>query len=195
MPISDLDITTWENEATNGGTTYGNVIISSPTSLGPTEIVGNLTINSIFTITGTIYVTGNIIINSTVKLDSSYGANSGILMSEGYITINNGAVFRNSGTSGSYILFLSKSMCDSSILDTPCNGNNAIQVGNNSNISIVNAQNGTVYFSNNAGVKKVVGSKILLKNNVGINYGGEVTNVDFTKELPDSWIIGGWGEQ
>jgi len=195
MPVTDLDIATWENDAISGGTTYGNTIISSPTSLGPTEIVGNLTVNSLLTITGTIYVTGNIIINSTVKLDTSYGANSGILISDGYIIINNGVVFKNSGTSGSYILFLSKSICDVSMLSSPCNGNNAIQVGNTSTISIVSAQNGTVYFSNNAGVKKVVGNKILLKNNVGINYGGEMTNVDFTNELPDSWMIGSWGEQ
>jgi len=195
LPISDLDIAKWENDATNGGTTNSSVIISTPTTIGPRKIAGNLTVNSILTIAGTIYVTGNIIINGTIKLNSSYGATSGIIMSDGYIIINNGVVFQDSGTSGSYILVLSKSTCDASIFSSPCNGNNAIQVSNNSNISIVNAQKGTVYFSNNATVKEAVGNTIFLKNNVGINYGSGVINVGFTSGPSGSWIIGSWGEK
>ncbi len=195
LPISDDDISKWENDATNGGTTNGNVTISSPTAIGPRKIAGNLTINSILTITGTIYATGNIIVNGTVKLDSSFGAMSGILMSDGYIIINNGVIFQDSGTLGSYILLLSKSACDASILDSPCNGNNAIQVSNNSNISIVNAQKGTVYFSNNATVKEAVGNTIFLKNNVGVNYGSGIISAGFTNGPSGSWIIGSWGEK
>ncbi len=195
LPISDFDIAEWENDATSGGTTDGSVIVSAPATIGPTKIIGDLTVNSILTVAGTIYATGNIIINGTVKLKSVYGATSGVIMSEGYIIINNGVVFQDSGTAGSYILFLSKSTCDASILYSPCNGNNAIQVGNNSSISIVNAQKGTVYFSNNASVKEVVGNTIFLKNNVGINYGSGIIKASFTERSSNSWVIGGWGEK
>ena len=193
--ISDLDIAKWENDATSGGTTNGNLTILSPTTIGPRKIEGNLTVSSFLTVSGTIYVTGNIIINGTMKLSSSYGATSAVIVSEGYIIINNGAVLRDSGTFGSYMLLLSKSGCDASILESLCNGNNAIQVSNNSNISIINAQKGTVYFSNNASVKEVVGHTIFLKNNVGINYSGSVVSANFTSESLTSWIIDGWGEE
>lgn len=194
LPIPDADITTWKNDATAGGTTNGSMTISVPTTLGPQKIVGNLTINSTLTVANTIYVTGNITINGTVKLDSSYGATSGVIISDGYININNGVVFQDSGTVGSYILILSNSLCDASMSDNPCDEHNAIQVSNNSDISIVNAQKGTIYFSNNAAVKEAVGNKIELKNNVGISYGSGLINVNFSSGPSGSWVIGGWGE-
>ncbi len=194
LPIADADIATWESDATAGGTTSGDVTISAPTTMGPRKIVGNLTVNSTLTIADTIYVTGNLIINGTVKLASTYGTTSGIIMADGYITISNGVVFQDSGATGSYILLLSNSTCDSSIAVSPCFSNNAIDVSNNSNISIVNAQQGTVYFSNNATVKESVGKKIVLKNNVGISYGSGIINVGFTSGPTGSWIVGGWGE-
>ncbi len=194
LPIASSQITQWETDASNGGTAADSVTISSPTTLGPQKITGSLTVNSTLTIGGTIYVTGNVIINGTVKLNSSYGATSGIIISDGYIVINNGVVFQDSGTAGSYILLLSNSTCDASMLVSPCFGNSAIQVSNNSTISIVNAQQGTVYFSNNASVKESVGNKIELKNNVGISYGSGIINVGFTSGPSGAWTIQGWGE-
>ncbi len=208
MPISDSDITTWETDAADtahGGTTItGNVTISTPTTMGLKKIVGNLTISDILTITNTIYVTGNVIINTvsgggsttlpSIKLDSSYGATSAIIIADGYIIVNNGVAFQNSGTAGSYILLLSNSTCDESVSTSPCFGHNAIDVSNNSDISIVNAQKGTVYFSNNASVKESVGKKIVLKNNVGVSYGSGVINVGFTSGPSGSWNLDSWKE-
>lgn len=196
LPVSDSDIAKWEADATGDGTNTitGDVTISTPTTLGPAKIIGNLTVSSTLTIANTIYVTGNIIINGTVKLASSYGATSGIIISDGYITIANGVIFQDSGTTGSYILLLSNSTCDSSVSSSPCNGNNAIDVSNNSKISIVNAQKGTVYFSNNASVKEVVGNKIELKNNTEISYGTGLINVGFTSGPSGAWAVDTWGE-
>ncbi|MDO8656770.1 MAG: hypothetical protein Q7K45_06035, partial [Nanoarchaeota archaeon] len=92
------------------------------------------------------------------------------------------------------ILLLSESICDDSMSGSPCNGTNAIEVSNNSSISIVNAQKGTVYFSNNASVKEAVGNKIELKNNVGISYGSGLINVNFTSGPSGSWVIDSWAE-
>ncbi len=194
LPISNESITKWKDDATLGGTINGDVVISIPTSIGPKKIIGNLTINSTFTLTGTIYVTGNVIISDTVKLDPSYEATSGIIISDSYININNGVVFQDSGTFGSYILLLSDSICDISISSSPCFGNNAITVSNNSDLSIINAQKGTVYFSNNASVKEAVGNKIELKNNTSISYGSGLINVNFTSGPSGSWVIDSWGE-
>ena len=193
LPISDEDIAKWKTDASIG-TPLGTTTISVPTTLGPKKINGNLTINDVLTIRDTIYVTGNIIISGTVKLDSSYGSTSGIIISDGYITIGNGVIFQDSGTTGSYILLLSNSNCDESMTDSPCNSNNAIDVSNNSAISIVNAQKGTVYFSNNASVKEAVGNKIMLKNNVHISYGSGLINVNFTSGPSGSWVLDSWEE-
>jgi len=194
LPISDEQITNWKADAVLGGTTSGDVTISTPTTLGSRKIQGNLTITNTLNLTNTVYVTGNVNISGTVKLDPAYGSNSGMIIADGYIIVGNGVVFQDSGTAGSYIMLLSTSTCDISISGAPCNGNNAIDVSNNSSISIVNAQQGTVYFSNNAGVKEAVGNKIVLKNNVGISYGSGIISTNFTSGPSGSWVLGGWGE-
>ncbi|MFZ2072190.1 MAG: hypothetical protein WAV10_00700 [Minisyncoccia bacterium] len=200
FPISDESIASWKADATAGEVINNSVTISIPTTMGLKKIVGNLTVNKTLTITNTIYVTGNIIINEvsgspkppSIKLNSSYGSNSGIIIADGYIAINNNVVLQDSGTTGSYILFLSDSSCDAEVGN--CNGKDAIDVNNNSNISIVNAQKGTVSFSNNAKVKEAVGNTIRLQNNVGIEYGSGITNVGFTSGPSGGWVLSSWQE-
>ncbi|MFA5777958.1 MAG: hypothetical protein WC870_00480 [Candidatus Paceibacterota bacterium] len=194
LPLSDEQIAEWKIDAENGGITNGNVTISSPTILGPRKIIGDLFINSTLTIANTIYVTGDVIINSTLKLDSSFGETSGIIMSDGYIIINNNVIFEDSGTVGSYILLLSDSTCDASSLEDPCNGHSAIEVMNNSSIAIVNAQKGTVYFKNNASVKEAVGKKIELSNNTHFDYGSGLIGPIFTSGPSGSWVVDSWME-
>lgn len=194
FPISNEEIGEWKNDALTGGVSTGNMTISSPTTLGPIKIVGNLTINSTLTIANTIWVTGNITMNGTVRLASSFGATSGIMVTDGYINVGNGVVFQDSGTAGSYILLLSTSNCDESMSGSPCNGNNAIDIGNNSVVAIANAQQGTVSFSNNAGVKEAVGNKIRLSNNASIEYGSGITNVNFTSGPGGGYVVTDWGE-
>ena len=194
MPITEENIIQWKSDAELGTVTTGNVTVSVSTAMGPRKIIGNLTVNSTLTITDTIYVTGNVTLNSTVRLDPSYGAASGMIIADGYIIVGNGVDFQDSGTEGSYILILSTSDCDASMSGSPCLSHNAIDVSNNSDISIVNAQNGTVYFSNNAGVKEAVGNKIELKNNVGIEYGSGLINVGFVSGPSGGYVITDWKE-
>lgn len=194
LPIADETINEWKSDAATGGTTVGNVTISTPTTLGPRKISGNLIVDDVLTIEDTIYVTGNVTISGTVALSASYGATSGIIVADGYIIVGNGVEFEDSGTEGSYILLLSTSSCDDSVAVGPCFGRNAIDVSNNSSISIVNAQNGTVYFSNNAGVKEAVGNKIELKNNVGVSYGSGLINVGFSSGPGAGYRVDYWRE-
>jgi hypothetical protein len=189
MPISDDTIAEWKSDAASGVPLSGSQTISVPTTLGPTKISGNLTINSTLTLADTIWVTGDVTINATVKLDSSYGAQSGVIIADGVVTVTNGVVFQDSGTPGSYILLLSTSACDENTSASPCNSRNAMSVNNNSNIIIANAQNGTVNFSNNATVKEVVGKTIRLKNNVTIQYGSGLPNTAFQSGSGGSWAF------
>ncbi len=200
MPISDATITDWKSDAAAGTIVNGDVTISSNTTLGPTKIIGNLTItgSSILTIANTIWVTGNILFNgssgSKVKLASSYAAQSGIIIADGYINIGNNTTFEDSGTAGSYILVLSTSTCDEATVAAPCSANNAIAVRNNASIVIANAQNGTVSFANNATLKEAAAKTIRLKQNVGISYGSGLINVGFTSGPSGSWGFSNWKE-
>jgi hypothetical protein len=189
MPLKDSDINSWKDDGAAGGTITGNTTISSPTSMGPKKIVGNLTISSTLTITGTIYVTGNVIISGTVKLSPTYGGTSGMIISDGYIDISNSTVFEDSGTAGSYIMLLTTSNCDTSISTSPCLGKDAITIGNNSSITIANAQKGTVYFANNSSVREAVGYKIRLKNNSTISYGTGIINATFTSGPAGGYVL------
>jgi hypothetical protein len=194
MPVSDQSILDWEADALAGGTLSGNQTISAPTTLGPKKIVGNLTVNSTLTLANTLWVTGNLTINGTVKLASSFGATSGIVIVEGLINTANNVVFQDSGTVGSYIMLLTTAACDESNLAAPCSGSNAAEIRNNSDIIIINAQNGTVSFANNATVKEVAGKTIRLQNNVGITYGSGLINVGFTSGPAGSWQVTSWKE-
>jgi hypothetical protein len=195
LPISDANIEKWKDDALLGGVINGDYSISGSQTLGPKKIIGNLTVNGTLTIADTIWVTGNLIINGTVKLDSSFSATTGILIADGYITTANNSVFQDSGTAGSYILLLSTSSCDSSIVGNPCGAHNAIEAGNNSDIIIANAQKGAISFSNNAGVKEMVGNRIYLSNNATVTYGSGLISVDFTSGPSGGWVIGGWEEK
>jgi hypothetical protein len=194
MPVSDQSILDWETDAAAGGTLSGNQTISTPTTLGPKKISGNLTINSTLTIANTLWVTGNLTVNGTVKLASSFGATSGIVIVDGLISTANNVIFQDSGTLGSYIMLLTTSDCDESNAAAPCSGHNSAEVRNNSDIIIINAQNGTVSFANNATVKEVAGKTIRLQNNVGITYGSGLINVGFTSGPAGSWQISSWKE-
>ena len=194
MPISDANIAEWKADAELGGVTNGNVTISGNQSLGPKKIVGNLTVSGTLTISDTIWVTGNISITGKVKLAPSYLATTGIIISDGYISIGNNSEFNDSGTAGSYILLLSTSSCDTAIVGNPCGTHNAIEAENNSDLIIANAQKGAIIFSNNAGVKELAANRIYLSNNATITYGSGIMSIDFTSGPSGGWNVGGWKE-
>jgi hypothetical protein len=194
-PIDSTDITTWETDAASGTVINGNYSISSGSvTLGPTKIVGNLTIsgNAVVTLNNTVWVTGNVSFSGTgggarVKLANTYGTQSGLVIANGLISIGNNITFQDSGTSGSYIMLLSTSTCDENTAAAPCSNKNAIDISNNASIVIANAQDGTVNFANNASVKEVVGKTIRLKNNVVIQYGSGLPNTLFQSGPGGSW--------
>jgi len=194
FPLSDATISAWK-EDTIGNVINGNQNILVSTSMGPAKIVGDLTINGNITLTlnGTLYVTGNINLSNGARiiLSSSYGANSGVILADGRVSISNNATFSGSGQAGSYMLLVTTSDCP---ISTTCGGLNALQVGNNAGTVILNAQRGTAHISNNAGAKEVTAYKIVLDNNAVVTYESGLANVNFTTGPSGGFDISSWQE-
>ncbi|HTE48856.1 MAG TPA: hypothetical protein VK675_03055, partial [Candidatus Paceibacterota bacterium] len=193
MPITEAMIDAWKADAELGGTTVGNLTISTPTVLGPQKITGNLAINSNLTITGTLYVVGNITTNNNaqIALSSSYGAAGGIIVADGRVVLSNNAQFAGSGTPGTYILLTTTSTCP---IGASCAGNNAIDILNNVGAVIVNGQNGTVHLNNNVTLNEVVGEKIIVDNSATVNYLSGFASQDFNSGPSGGWNIKSWKE-
>lgn len=183
MPISDAQIAGWQADAAAGGTTTGDVTISGQSStLGPRKITGNLTVTNggVLTLTGTVWVQGSINLsnNALVKLTTGYGANSGILLSDGDIDISNNVSFGGSGTPGSYVIVL-----------TTSDSNTAMTLANNSQNSIFYAPNGTVSISNNATLKEITAFRISMSPGASVSYESGLANVNFSTGPGASWTL------
>ena len=121
LPITDAMIEEWKTAASvsviNAPCPYE---INDDITIGPVKINCNLEISGSPTVTiaGPVWVVGNIEIENspTIKLASSLGANSVAVIADkpsnrttsSKIELANSAQFQNSGTEGSYILFVSQ---------------------------------------------------------------------------------------
>lgn len=192
FPISDANIQQWKDEGEAGGTITGNHTQIGG-SIGPKKITGNLTLSETVTITGTLWVEGNISMtnNAIIKLISTYGADSGTIITDGYIILENNVVFQGSGTSGSFIMIVTTSDCP---VSTSCGGRYALDISNNVESILVNAQRGTVRMSNNASAKGITAYKLFLENNAVVTYESGLANVNFSSGPGGSWNIISWKE-
>ena len=201
MPISQGNIDQWKSDAAAGGTITGNCPGASgcSNSMGPKKIVGNLTINSTTqTLTGVLYVTGNILLsnNATLRCASSFGANSCVILADGWIEASNNATFAGSGQAGSYALVISTI--------AGCNGGSSPSCtpDNSAGIDIDNNTTGGVFFTsasmismgNNATVKSITGYKLDLQNNATIQYEQGVANANFSSGPSGGWNVKSWNE-
>lgn len=188
MPISDGLIAGWKDDAAAGGTLTGNQTVSQNTMLGPKKINGNLTVGNgvTLTLTGSIYVTGDIIFdnNSETILDSAYSSTSGIIISDGNMTMNNGSIFSGTGAAGSYILLVSTKN------DTL---NAAVDVRNSNVSAILYAPYGIIDIHNNASLKEMSAWKIHANNRVTLNYESGLSEVLFSSGPSGGWSkLKGW---
>jgi hypothetical protein len=193
MPITQAQIDQWKLDSNiNNNATSGNLTISTPTQLGPKKINGNLTISSDLVITGTIYVTGRIIFSNgvNISLSPSYGTTGGILITDGYVSLSNLVNFSGSGNANSYILLLTTSSCPT----TGCSTTDAMEVYNNVEAVILNAQNGTIQLHNNVTLNEVVAKKIVMDNGAEVNYLSGLANTAFTSGPTGGWNLKSWKE-
>ena len=200
MPLSDANIQQLRDDATAGGTITGNYTASGTTSIGPKKITGNLTVTNGATLklTGVIYVVGNVEVsnNGTLKCDASFGANSCMFVTDGWIDAGNNANFNGSGTAGSYVLGVSDiEGCNGGSQTAGCTvGNSGINLENNLAGAVFYASKSMVNLSNNAQLKAVIGYKLNLANNTAIQYEQGVANANFSSGPGGGWNVKSWKE-
>jgi hypothetical protein len=200
MPISDAEIDRWKADSTDalllGGTFTGNYsTTTTPVDLGPKYITGNLTVASYKTlnITGTLYVQGNILIDdyAVIQCSSVYGPNGCIVIADGTITLDRHAQALGSGTTGSFILFVSTKTGGSDVT--------AITISNDAvaNNGILYAPYSKVYIQKRTDVAAILGYKVELGDSVDVIYQPQLDTLDF---IPTStgggivWTINSWNE-
>jgi len=188
LPISDGVIQDWRDEAAAGGTVAGQNI-SGTVSLGPKKINGdlNVTNGAILIVTGTLWVTGQFQAsnNAIIKLTPAYGANSGVIISDGVADISNNVAMSGSGQAGSYIMLAAaKNATSSQVLD----------VSNNTTGAIYYAPHGRIHFNNNAGAKEVTGYGFDLDNNATVTYESGLQSLHFTSGPSGGYSVNQWHE-
>lgn len=196
-PISDANIESWKEEGFSGDIINGNYSISGSNniSLGPKKIIGNLTVSGsgVLTMTGTIYVTGDVIISGSgkIQLASSYGSNSGVLVSDGRVNIPGSGSALGSGQSGSYLLIVTTSDCPSG---GSCGGQNAIEMSGSGGAVILNAQKGTINFNGSARANEATANRITMDGGSIVTYQEGLVNQNFSNGPSGGFNIIGWKE-
>ena len=184
FPVTDALIDQWKAEATAGGLFNGNYVTSAPATIGPTKIVGNLTVSGgrSLTISGVIWVTGNLIVSGagTISLSPTYGSDDGLIIVDGTVSIGTGGQILGSGTTGSYIMIVTTSSSGS-----------AITVSGGAGAAIVVAPYGTINVSGGASLKEATGFRVIVSGGSSITY--ETGIVDSTFVSGPATALSTWG--
>lgn len=189
LPISEEEIQQWKNDALAGGVLQGEYQLdgTDAVTLGPKAIIGNLEIegSAVLTLSGTLWVTGNVNVKNSarVKLASSYGTASGVIVSDGTITLENNSISEGSGNPDSYLMYLSTKF-----------SNPALTMKNNAIADILYTSQGWLEVQNNAQLVEVTGYGIHLKNNAVIQYETGLQDARFTSGPGASFELSSWQE-
>jgi len=205
LPISDDLIDEWEQIAEGGG------IVSSPcpykitstATIGPVKIDCDLEIsgnNFDITLAGPVWVSGNITIKNspTIRVDSSLGSQSVAIIADkisnrstsGKIELQNSASFEGSGTSGSYVLFVSQNNSAEN-----SGSEKAITVGNSvSGSLLVYAGHGEIDIENSVDLKEVTAYRVRLKNTAQVIYETGLASLLFSSGPGGGYVLSSWDE-
>jgi hypothetical protein len=195
-PVSDTSIQSWKDEALAGGVTSTDVTVGSTgATLGPRKIVGNLLVNGggTLTLSGNLWVTGTLTVTGggKVKLDPSYGSKSGVLVTDGRISLSGGGQLTGSGTAGSYLMILTTSDCPTG---AGCSGVSAMTVSGGAGAVILNAQNGQMDLAGGVNLKEATAYKITATGGTTITYESGIANVNFSSGPSGGYNISSWQE-
>jgi Tfp pilus assembly protein PilX len=189
MPLSDSNIQDWKDDAESGGVITGNYSVGyAGATLGPKKITGNVTIDGggILTVTGTLWIEGTLTLSGggQIRLDSSYGSNSGAIVTDGYVVINGGTSLSGSGTTGSYPFVVTTSACP---VAPGCNGNNAIALSGGAGSVALVAQEGTVAINGGTSLKAVTARQITMTGGASLIYDSGLISENFNSGPGGSW--------
>lgn len=196
LPLTDAQLSDWENDAVSGGTITGDQTYSTPTTLGPIKINGDLIVNSTLTLTGTVWVSGDITFNNNAALyvSASFGNNGAILIAHdpsdmvgsGHVSLSNNVIVRGNGNSGSFAMIIGA--------QSPVSGS-AFDISNNVNqsenpvSSIFYSKNGIMNISNNAKSTQLTAYGMSLSNNANVVYNTGLQSATFANGPGGSWAF------
>ncbi len=200
LPVSEQTIEKWRNDAAEGGVISGDFEVTTDASLGPKKITGDLLVtanNKTLIISGTIFVQGNIAIDngSVIRCDPAYGQFSCVVVSNGWIHIQNNGTLGGSGQAGSFIILASDLACDGSSSAGPCGAahhNGAIDLHNNAVGAIFYAPAGLINLHNGVEMNAGAAKKLALGQNATVSYGSNLAEVNFASDPSVEYDILSW---
>ena len=189
LPLSDENIQDWKDDALAGGTISGDYNVNwAGATLGPKKITGNLLVNGggTLTVSGTLWIQGNITLTGggKIQLASSYGTNSGAIVTDGYVILNGGSNFAGSGQTGSYPFLVTTSACPTA---ANCGGNNAISLSGGAGTVALIAQNGTVDINGGSSLKQVTAKQVTMTGGATLYYDSGLISENFSSGPGGSW--------
>jgi hypothetical protein len=195
LPYTTQDMIDWETAAAAGGTISGNYAIGyQGGTLGPKKITGNLTVDGggTLTLSGPIWVVGSVTVTGggKVVLPANYGKSSETIIANGIITLNGGSS-AGSGSSGSYLFFVSTS---SATGNSDCSGTYAITITGGAGTIAVNAQNGGVSLSGGAAINAATGNHVCVTGGSTVTYDNGLASPYFVSGPKGGYSLSSWGE-
>jgi hypothetical protein len=136
---------------------------------------------------GTVTVTGG----GKITIAPGYGTNSGVIVSDGIVSLAGGGNLTGSGQSGSYLMILTTSNCP---LGPTCAGANALTLSGGAGAVILNAQNGTMILNGGSGVHEATAYQISASGGAVITYDSGLANVNFSSGPSGGWDVSSWQE-
>lgn len=186
-----IDYDYWKDKADDGGTincasTPDLCDIKTNTSIGPKKYIGKLIISNGAKVTmdGPLYITEEFNIkndNSELKLNDSFGSNGTVLITDGFVIVENGAaVLPTSSTPKGYVLVVSTSTDQDQAINIKNAGNNALFYA---------LEGGALIENDDASVTALVAKRLLIKNNAVLTYDLGLADPRFTEGPGGSWQI------
>ena len=192
-PISDADILRWKSDASSGTASSGTwtVNFSGASTPGPKKQIGNVNINTgTLLLNGTLWITGNLNISGSghLKFNDAYGANNGVVIVDGKVSISNAYV---QGTSNSLSHILIVSTNDSTDTVSPA----ILTTGNGTEAALFYAPYGLVEVADTSPVQ-VMGYRVGLLGNSNITYDPSISifKVLSSSGTSTSYNISSWLE-
>ncbi len=171
FPIKKADIDQLAGTISSGPHIAAHNVNGAET-MSSTTIDGDLTIDSngdALTVNGNLYIKGNLDMSHpgvTLRAANSVGANSIFIIVEGTISVDQNANITSNGTTGNFIVLISKSYAR----QIPPGGTPAIQAQNNSSAAVYYALNGTIFMKNGAALKNASGFFVNMENGSSVTY-------------------------
>ncbi|MBX4189128.1 hypothetical protein KW785_00865 [Candidatus Parcubacteria bacterium] len=213
LPIDDNQINAWESDAAAGGTMLSSqcdnyssstntCTISSSRSIGPKKIPFNLLIKSasaVITVTGPLWVVGNITTQTqpTIQMDPSLGASNVAIIADdpsnrstgSVVTVNQGTIFNNSGTVGSFVFMISQN-------NNAENGGSidALTMNQGATALVGYAIHGQVSLSQSVSLKEITAYKVVLTQSANVVYDRGLPSVLFEAGPSGGYSILNWKE-